>query len=336
MDTRVYQAPQIYRKKEKKKRTFKKLWLIPIILVCIYFTLFLLVVPERLDKPVLMGDDRPLVIAHRGGSELAPENTLIAFDKANDLGVDMIEFDVHMTNDGHLVVIHDETVDRTTNGEGNVHELTLAQIKELNAAHYFRDIRGNYIYRGAGVTVPTVEEVFQQFPNMRFNIEMKVIDLPAEEDLSEAEQRYVQQETMEKKLWDIIHEYEMEEQVLVASYSDDIMETFREHAQGVVATTASYGDAQRFLFYHKLFLERIYRPQADVLQVPPEYGVINLKDERLVSGAHRLNMHIHYLTINDEQSMRNILTMGADGILTDRPDLLIRVMNEMEAFQGTN
>lgn len=248
-------------KQKKKKFSLKKLWIIPVLLVVCYFALFLLVVPEREDVAFFHEDqNRPLVIAHRGGAGLAPENTLVAFQKALNLGVDVLEFDVQMTKDGHLVVIHDETVDRTTNGEGKVAQLTLEELKSLDAGYRYKDIRGHYIYRGQGVTIPTVEEVFQEFPDALFNIELKT-NSDDEEDSSNGDSPDIE---VADKLWALIDQYQVHDQVVVLSFSEHVMDRFIELSQGKVALSASKEEAQRFVFYHKLFLNRLYRPKADV------------------------------------------------------------------------
>ncbi|EGL83577.1 glycerophosphoryl diester phosphodiesterase [Caldalkalibacillus thermarum TA2.A1] len=341
METRIHHAPTPYLRaqRKKKKPIFKIIISVFFLLVLAYLILFLIVVPERPDYPFFEGDKKPLVIAHRGGAALAPENTLLAFEQALELGVDVIEFDAHMTRDGHLVVIHDETVDRTTDGEGRVDALTLDQIKALDAAYTFRDIRGNYIFRNQGVTIPTVEEVFKAFPSARMLIELKYAE-PDEESpgyfpgvIGAGE---TVKQVMARKLWELIEAYNMEDQVLVASFDDEILSYFQSYAQGRVPIVAGQQEAIRFAFYHKTFLSRLYRPQADVMSLPPEHNFFNLTDQRLINGAKKLNMPIFYWTINEEEVIRDLLLKGVDGIITDRPDLLIRVMNEMEEFNGNH
>lgn len=323
MDTRIHTAPTVYKRKNKKKLTAKRIVIGLFTLLLLYVSLFLLVVPERPDKPFFQ-KKKPLVIAHRGGASLAPENTLVAFEKARKLGVDAIELDVQMTRDGHLVVIHDDTVERTTDGEGEVNQLTLAQLKELDAAYRFQDIRGRYIYRGQGIQIPTLEEVFQQFGDMRLII-----------DIKEADYSHIDGE-LEKKLWELIERYEMQDKVLVYSFSDESISKFNQYAQGQVALGASRQEVTRFVFYHKLFLNRLYRPQTDAFLVQPQVAIFNLKDKRLIDGAERLNMDVYYWTIDDEQEMRALLERGAHGIITSRPDLLLRVIHEMEVTNGKN
>jgi glycerophosphoryl diester phosphodiesterase len=325
MDPRIHQAPpRMYASKKKKRFSWTWVYIVLASMILLYFTLFLLVVPERPYKSFLVKGDRPLVIAHRGGAALAPENTMVAFAKAQSIGVDAIEYDVHMTKDGQLVVIHDETVDRTTNGKGRVDQFTLHELRQLDAAHSFQDIRGNYIYRGQGVKIPTVEEVLLKFSNIRHNIEIKdAYPIGAESEI-------------EEKLWKLIKDYGMEDQVLVVSFSEDIMVRFNQFALGKVAIAAPKQETTRFVVYHKLFLNRLYRPTSDALQIPTEANLFNLTEHRLIKGAQKLNIRVYYWTIDDEQTMRELLLRGADGLITNRPDLLIRVINEMEALNGNH
>jgi len=116
----------------------------------------------------------PHLVAHRGGSGLAPENTLEAFRSAvDDWGADILEMDVRLSADGHVVVIHDETVDRTTNGSGAVGALTLEELRALDAGWRFTDPSGATSFRGRGARLPTFDEVLDAFPAVRINVEAK-------------------------------------------------------------------------------------------------------------------------------------------------------------------
>src|SRR5215208_4358914 len=117
----------------------------------------------------------PLNLAHRGASALAPENTFEAFRLAVEDGAGGLELDVHMTRDGHIVVIHDATVDRTTNGSGAVSEMTLDELRRLDAGYNFSPDGGpTRPYRGRGIRVPTFGEVLEEFPRVAVNIEIKL------------------------------------------------------------------------------------------------------------------------------------------------------------------
>lgn len=260
---------------------------------------------------------KPYLLAHRGGSLLAPMNTMAAFDVADAIGVDFLDIDVHLTKDGHVVGIHDNTVDNTTDGQGRVDNYTLAELQELDAGYRFRDERGEYSYRGKGVRIPSIEEIFEKYAEKHhFHFEIK--DTYPKGGPSEIEER----------LWKLIQRYHLEEKVIVASFKQAIVARFNRVAGGKVILGAGSAEVTRFALAHKIRMPGLYRPYAHVLEIPlASHGVV-LKDRRIIEGAHRLGMEVYYWTIDDKATMQELLDMGADGIFTDRPDLLKEVLQE--------
>ncbi|MFP7299199.1 glycerophosphodiester phosphodiesterase [Neobacillus niacini] len=307
---------QVPVKRTRKKHTFflsMKLILSAILIFLVVINLFPV---KQIKQKSFFNHERPLVIAHQGGELLAPSNTMTAFMNAAEMGVDVLETDIHITKDGHLVTIHDRSVDRTTNGKGNVADLTLAEIQELDAGYYFKDLDGNHSFRGKGAYIPTVEEMFQTFPNIKIEIEIKD-DNPPERI-----------EEIASKLWDLIEEYQMEERILIGSFDQDILKTFDKYAKGRVAVSAGRQEVKNFVITHKFFLRNLYVPKVDAFQIPMEDSGFDLTDQKLIDGAHRLGMEIHYWTIDDPDVMEKLLDAGADGILTNRPDLLLKLVEE--------
>ncbi|WP_035186318.1 glycerophosphodiester phosphodiesterase [Alteribacter aurantiacus] len=305
-------------KVEKKKPIHKRGSLLLSVIIICWIGINVIPVSEREPHPFFQESDDVLVIAHQGGEHLAPSNTLVAFEKARDLGVDVIEFDVHITKDNHLVAIHDSTVDRTTDGTGRVNDLLLEEIKELDAAHYFQDLNGVYSYRSQGITIPLVEEIFKSIGDMRLNIELKATN---------DEDRYGD---MVEEMWSLIQMYGMEEQVLMVSFEHELVEQMEEISNGQLAISGGRQEVTRFVLLHKLFLRNVYSPSVDAVQIPVKESVFNLDDANLIRGAHRRGMDVHYWTINDEETMRELIAIGADGIITDRPDLLLSVLGRGE------
>ncbi|MFA9559119.1 glycerophosphodiester phosphodiesterase, partial [Evansella sp. AB-rgal1] len=299
----------------KKKKVVKSIAIIIGVFLFTWASIFLFPVSERPSKPFFeYEEDRPLVIAHQGGERLAPSNTLVAFENARELGVDALEFDIHMTIDGHLVAVHDSTVNRTTNGLGRVNDMPLEQIRGLDAGYYFEDEEGNYPFRGKGITIPTVEEIFEQFGDMKL-----VIELKATNDAH-------LYEPMSDKLWELVQEYDVVDNVLVASFEHTIVEYFQQISNDQVAISGGKDDIKKFVIFHKLFLNSIYRPQIDALQIPTEDSGFDLTDKKLLRGAHNRGMDVHYWTINDKETMQELIDLGADGIITDRPDLMMELL----------
>jgi glycerophosphoryl diester phosphodiesterase len=304
--------------KNNRSISRKKPWLAIIIgfIFISYISLNFGPTEKRSNHPFFQSE-RPLVIAHQGGELLAPSNTLSAFLQAVELGVDVLEFDIHITKDGHLVTIHDPTVDRTTNGKGNIHDLTLNEIQQLDAGYHFKDLNGELSYRGKGAYIPSLEEVFQTFPTMKMVIEIKD-DNPSERvpEISE-------------KLWSLIQKYQKEDQVVVASFDQKIINQFEEISDGKVALSAGEDEIKKFIIFKKLFLANLYKPNADVFQIPTKESIFNLATPSIMKEAERRNVNIQYWTIDDKDTMRSLIEDGADGIITNRPDLMLEVLDEM-------
>ncbi|NOZ48695.1 MAG: glycerophosphodiester phosphodiesterase [Chloroflexi bacterium] len=280
----------------------------------VFFLIFalhrMITISPRAERPALAR--RPLLFAHRGGADLAPENTLVAFTNALRYDTDVLELDVHLTADDELVVIHDGSVDRTTNGSGRVGDLTLAQIKALDAGYRFTpDDGATYPYRGQGITIPTLQEVYTTFPDMLINVEMKDDDVHAAERLAQ-----------------VIQQAGAEDRSIVGSFHRIPARAFRELAPDV-ATYADPTEVRTFFILSSLHLWRLHRPLSDAYQVPMQSGRFRLDTASFITNAHRLNQQVQYWTINDPADMRRLLQLGADGIMTNRPDLALQVFREL-------
>lgn len=250
-------------------------------------------------------------IAHQGGEGLWPSNTMLAFSNAVRLGVDMLETDIHATRDGTLVTIHDASVNRTTNGRGLVKDMTLAQLKALDAGYRWTNDGGEtFPFRGQGVTVATLDELFDAFPNMPMTVEIKQDDPP-----------------IAAKLCDALKQHDMTDDVIVASFKDSAMRQFRAACPDVL-TSMTEGEVRPIVFLSLANLGGLARPAAASLQVPVSASGIPVVTKRLVREAARKNVSVQVWTINDEAEMRRLIDLGVNGIMTDRPDVLKRVLRE--------
>lgn len=279
-----------------------------LLVVAAFFAIYrLITIKPRPYKAYLT--TRPLVMAHQGGADLAPSNTMAAFRNAAQMGVDVLELDVHTTKDGVVVVIHDATVDRTTNGVGSVHDLTLSELQKLDAGYRFSPDNGQtFPFRGQGVAIPTLQEVLSAFPALRINIEIKQADPPMEQAVAE-----------------LIQQAGAQNRVLVVASNLDVIERFRALMPDV-ATGASESEVRGFFYAQTLRVSAFYRPTADALQVPENFGSIQVLSPHFVQAAHAREVAVHAWTINDPEAMRRLLAMGVDGIITDRPDLALEVL----------
>jgi glycerophosphoryl diester phosphodiesterase len=268
---------------------------------------------------------KPYNLAHQGGALLAPANTMAAFAIADSLtGVDFLDIDIHMSRDGQLVCIHDHTVNNTTNGRGRVDELTLEELQKLDAGYYFQDVQGQYSYRGQGVRIPTVEEVFETYAaNCYFHFEVK--DAYPRTGPSQ----------IEEKLLALIREYHLEQKVIVASFQQRIVNRFIHLSNGQIVTGAGQGEVIRFVLAQKFHVPVIYQRKVDVLEIPTRSAGINLADPHLILAAHQLGMEVYYWTVDEREVMKQLLNMGADGIFSNRPDILQQVIHEIRQENGS-
>jgi glycerophosphoryl diester phosphodiesterase len=219
----------------------------------------------------------------------------------------MLEMDVRSTRDGEVVVIHDDTVDRTTDGTGKVRDLSFQEVQALDAGYHFVDPEGNLSYRGKGVTIPRFEEVLEALPGVRLNVETK--------DRWSAPGHL-----------DAIHRHRAQDRVLVAAE----VEGHRKAARGYAGPWgASRRDLFRFFFSIHSPIGSFYTPRCDALQVPEVYLGVRVLTPRFLREAHKRNLPIHVWTVDDPQDMRRFLAMGVDGIQTDRPDLLAPILSEV-------
>ncbi|MGI8648758.1 MAG: glycerophosphodiester phosphodiesterase [Rubrobacter sp.] len=261
--------------------------------------------------------------AHRGGAGNAPENTLVAFELGVGKGAAGLEMDVHLTRDGELVVIHDGEVDRTTDGRGRVCTMGLREVRLLDAGHRF-EADGGHPYRGRDVKIPTFCEVLKRFPKSLVNVEIKADEPEAGISLLEALRRY-----------------DATGRTVVASVSHRKMRRFRRDAKrqarewkaregeaAGVATSASLFEVLVFYLASLVGFEVFVPVSYVALQVPVEYRGITVVTPRFLRAAHSRGLRVDVWTVDEAEEMHRLVALGVDGIMTDRPDILARVLAE--------
>lgn len=251
----------------------------------------------------------PFVVAHGGFKHLFPENTLIAFDGAVQLGADMLEMDVRLTGDGVLVTHHDATLRRTSDGEGRVIDFTLEELRSFNFGAKFAGLDRTYPYRENHVVITTLEEVLIRYGGtMRMMIEIKG---EGDEGLRCA-----------AALAALLRKHGLEERVIVSAFDDKVVRCFRRESQGRVQTAMGRRHIRRFVMLNKVGLGFLWRGRDQSMQIPIRYGKIGLDKPRLVRTARRKGISVYYWTINDSKQMERLAALGADGVMTDRADLV--------------
>jgi len=273
----------------------------------VYCVLALLATP--MPQHPFFNHDGVLAIAHRGGGGLWPESTIYAFEQAVKLGVDILEMDVQATRDGELVIIHDDSVDRTTNGQGQVQDFTLAELGELDAGfNWTPDDGRSFPFRGKGLTIPKLADVLTVFRDISMVIEVKQL-----------------QPSIVASLCGLIHERGMTERVLVASVDTETLKEFRRICPEV-ATSAGEDEVRFFYGISLAHLARAHRPPAHALQVPEYSGGRLVVSRQFVDAAHRCNMQVHVWTVNETENMKRLIDLGVDGVVTDYPDRLLKIL----------
>ncbi|MDL1900249.1 glycerophosphodiester phosphodiesterase [Anaerolineae bacterium CFX9] len=267
------------------------------------------------DHPWFRAEDPAvLVIAHQGGDGERPGNTMSAFRHAVEIGADVLEMDVHSTADGVLVTIHDDTVDRTTNGTGRVNDMTFAELQALDAGYHWPTLaeesdRDDRPFRGQGITIPALDDVLSAFPQMRYVIEIK-------------------QETpsIVQPLCDLLRRHNLQEATIVASFRPAVMYDFRQRCPEV-ATSAVEEEIRPFFFLTMAGLHRAYVPQAHALQVPEYAAGFQVVTPAFISAAHHHNIAVQPWTINDAETMQRMIDIRVDGLITDYPSLLLELLD---------
>ncbi|MFA7693583.1 MAG: hypothetical protein GX117_13315 [Candidatus Hydrogenedentes bacterium] len=258
------------------------------------------------NAPLLLG-------AHRCGRSEWPENTLVAVREASGRWQHvLLEIDVQLSRDGHVVLMHDFAVDRTTDGTGYVGAMTLEEIRALDGAYHFSTDGGEHFpYRGKGVTVPTLEEAFAAAPNHRFFIELK------------------DGVTIGKETAAVIQKAGMSKQCLVASVSPEFLIQFRSYAPEV-ATTYDFLTAANMLSALRTGGWDAYTPEHRAFALSPalmERFDITAKE---VAAIRKKGILISLFTLNTEAAIRDALDLGVDNILTDKPSLLADILAQSE------
>lgn len=240
--------------------------------------------------PFFEGLPAVLNIAHRGASKLAPEHSLAAYELALQQGADVLELDLRLTRDGALVVAHDRTLERTLGVDAAIADLTLAELERI-----------------AGGRAPLrLDLVFGHFPSARFNLELK------DEDPAAA-----------RALASLIRQRAVSQRVLVASAHRLALAELRAASAGEVATSASTAEALEYYFCQ--LMERTCPAPYSALQLPP-LRWLGVTTAEFLRRAHERGLVVHFWTVDDPLQMRELLEAGADGIMTNRPDVLERLL----------
>lgn len=329
----------------------KSLKILGIILAAIaLFLVVINIIPPKDNvesNPFIVGKGNlPMIAAHRGGGECNPENTMLAFREAvKTYNVEIIESDLYLTKDGYLVYNHDDYIDETCNVNGDISfeevkqlckdkanchyikDMTLAELRKYNFGYYFEDKNGNRIYKnetdlaGKGLQIATIEQLFEEFyktnPDLLFIVEIK----------DEGERGY----EACRILYETLQKYpNYLDRIVIGTFHDEIEVELKEKYPSLLRG-APTGTAAKFVVTQMLKVNLFDGSDFACLQIPTDYDVgitLNLAKKTYIKRAHRRNIAVQYWTINDAETMRMLIELGCDCIMTDNPELLRSVLEE--------
>ncbi len=246
---------------------------------------------------------RPIVIGHRGAAGVCPENTLLSFETALASGAQILESDIHLSKDGVPLLLHDPTLDRTSNGSGLASQSTWSEIRVLDAGGRFENEAGEHPFGAQGIAIPSLEEAFERFPDAYFNLEIKC---PGAVGI--------------RATLDLVERFDRSERTLIAAGEDAIMRDLRAALLSHAATPALGASLEEIIGSVTSALNGTAMPEGVMaLQVPARFADKPLVTGAFVDHAHAHGVEVHVWTINDLEEISALLDLGVDGIITDHP-----------------
>jgi glycerophosphoryl diester phosphodiesterase len=247
------------------------------------------------------------VIGHRGAAAFAPENTLPSFRHAVETGADAVELDLQCTRCGHLVVIHDDTVDRTTDSSGSIESMDLEELKKLDAGHRFTPDQGQtFPFRGQEIRVPTFEEVL-----------VEIGDLPVVAEIKSPRAGAA--------LGNWLIDSPERDRILVGGFRRSDVDPAGKRARWRCAYTE---ELRWYVLLGKLGLAGVAVPRVDAAMVPERHGALRVVSPRFVRRAHLDGIGVFVWTVNEADDMRRLLDWNVDGLVSDAPGRLRRILDE--------
>lgn len=253
----------------------------------------------------------PLLYGHRGAPAERPENTLSSFERALELGVDVLELDVHQTLDGRVVVSHDGSGERMAGRPELIRECTYGEVQRWDVGYGFVDSSGARPFAGQGHRVPRLSEVLEAFPDVRLNIDLKQKAPP-----------------IVKPVLDLLEQHHALGRSCLASWHTATIRAVR--ARGFAGPTVLAREEVLALLALPTAVRRVWPVAGTTVQVPPRHGAIDFTARWFLNRCHALGLRVDYWTVNDPIEAQRLLALGADGLMTDDPGALRAVVRRWQ------
>ena len=282
--------------------------------IYLFLYLFGFLVPQKTTHPVLKNIKLPVTIAHQGGNKEFPDQSMMAFENSVSLGIQILELDIHRTQDSVLVIHHDASIERLTNKTGIIKEMTWEDLQGVDGAYNWTINGEDYPYREKGVQIISLAQLVEKYPDKLYDIEIKQRDPPIEYDLC-----------------NMLRKYDLAiDQAIVASFYDETINRFHDVCPEV-AISLSVDKGTKLYILSRVGLERLLPINAVIAQLPLQFpsplGELSL-DKRYINAFSKGDRQVWVWTVDDSVKMREVLEMGVHGILTDRPNILMSVTQE--------
>ncbi len=251
--------------------------------------------------------DRPIVIGHRGSAGDFPENTLLSFESALAGGAQILESDIQISRDGVPILLHDPSLERTTDGAGDACHYDWDFLRKLDAGIRFEEDNGKTPFRGRGVRIPSLEEAFERFPDARFNLEIKC---HGAEGI--------------RAILDLVERFDRADRTLLAAGDGAIMQDLRTALAAHSIRPAMGASLPEIVSAITSALDGSEMPSGVMaLQIPATFGEKPLATRAFIDHAHAHDVQVHVWTINDLDEIEGLLGRGVDGIITDYPAKMV-------------
>lgn len=291
-----------------------------VIIIGVYVGIQLIPITDKKTVSLFSQGKDVKIIAHGGAKAMYPENTLYAFEEVMNYPVDVLEVDLHLTKDNYLVGVHDDTIDAYSDKSGNVSSYTYEELLTMNFGYQFQDKKGNYPYRNVNEELKA-KLVPIEAKQLLTLYKKKVLYIFEVKDNGERGKKAV------KILNDIVKKLHLEKQVCICAFDTKVMEYCLKIKEKDISAVMDYQASQEFVVSNYYGYDTFMDFAFDGMMLPTKERDVGLDNRYLIWKAHKHHKFIYYWTIDDQEEMQRLIDYKVDGIITDRVDILAKLLN---------